>query len=153
MNITVERKWRKPSYTIGKMYIDGNVFCDTLEDEDRGLESTMSPERISNIKVYGETAIPSGTYEVRMTHSPRFSTRTWAKKYGGKVPELINVKGFSGIRIHPMNYPKDTLGCIGVGRNTVKGGITQSTEYYYKLLDDYILPAINRKEKILISVR
>lgn len=153
MNIVIDRKWKKDTYTIGKMYIDGKAFSDTLEDRDRGLDSTMTSGEIAMKKVYGETAIPKGDYEVRMTHSGRFSSRPWGKKYGGKVPEILNVKGYSGVRIHPLNTAKDTLGCIGVGKNNVKGRISESTSYYYRLLDNYIVPTIKKGEKIILTIK
>lgn len=153
MKILVDRKWRKEDYTIGKLFIDGVPFCETLEDKDRGLRNTMPLGEIKKIKVYGETAIPVGTYELILSYSTKFASRIWGKKYKGLVPELLNVKGFSGIRIHPLNTAKDSLGCIGVGRNTVVGMITESTSHYYKLMDNYILPAINKKEKITVIIK
>lgn len=153
MEILIDRKWKKDTYTVGNVYVNGAFFGNSLEDKDRGLSDTMSVEQIAQKKVYGETAIPTGTYEVKMTYSNKFSTRAWGRKYQGKVPELLNVKGFSGVRIHPGNSSKDTLGCILLGKNGVKGMVTQSTSYYYKLLDNYILPAINKKEKVILVMK
>lgn len=153
MNILLDRKWKANEYTIGKLYINGVEFSDTLEDKDRGLKDSMSLNEITSKKVYGQTAIPTGTYEVLMTYSSKFANRVWGKKYKGKVLQLINVKGYGGVRIHPLNTAKDTLGCIGVGKNTSKGMITNSTAYYYKLLDEYILPAIRKNEKVLITIK
>lgn len=153
MQILVDRKWKKDAYTIGKMFVNGVLFSDTLEDKDRGLNESMSLEEVKGKKIYGETAIPTGTYEVKMTYSNRFSNRAWGRKYRGKVPEIMNVKGYSGVRIHPLNTAKDTLGCIGVGKNSAKGRITQSTAYYYQLLDNYIIPAVKRNEKIMITIK
>ena len=153
MNILLDRKWKANEYTIGKLYINGVEFSDTLEDKDRGLKDSMSLNEITSKKVYGQTAIPTATYEVLMTYSSKFANRVWGKKYKGKVPQLINVKGYGGVRIHPLNTAKDTLGCIGVGKNTSKGMITNSTAYYYKLLDEYILPAIMKNEKVLITIK
>lgn len=153
MELLVDRKWKEEGYTIGKMYINGKEFSDTLEDKDRGLTSTMSLSEITHKKVYGQTAIPTGTYEVKMTHSSKFTNRAWAKKYSGRVPQLVSVKGYNGVRIHPLNTAKDTLGCIGVGKNTSKGMITNSTAYYYKLLDDYILPSLKNGERVLITIK
>ena len=153
MKIQIDRKWKKDSYTIGIMYIDGVRFSETLEDTDRGLTDSMLETEVKKKKVYGKTAIPSGTYEVKMTYSPKFATRNWGKRYAGKTPQIMNVKGFSGIRIHPGNTPEDSLGCIFPGRNLEKGKVLQSTNYYYKLLDDYILPAIKRKEIISLVVK
>lgn len=153
MNIVIDRKWKKGSYTIGNLYINGVLFSNTLEDKDRGLTSSMTLEEINKKKIYGQTAIPSGTYEVKMTYSNRFHSRAWGKKYGGKVPELINVKGFGGVRIHPGNKAADTLGCILVGKNSAVGMVTNSQAYYFKLLDDYIVPVVKKGEKITLTIK
>lgn len=153
MEILIDRKWKKDTYTIGQVYINGQYFSESLEDKDRGLSDTMSLEQITKAKVYGQTAIPTGTYEVKVTYSNRFHSRAWGRRYNGKVPELMNVKGFGGVRIHPGNTAKDTLGCVLLGKNTAKGMITQSTNYYYKLLDDYILPASKKGEKITLTIK
>lgn len=153
MELIVDRKWKKDTYTIGKWYADGVEIGNSLEDKDRGLDSSMPLDKINKIKVKHETAIPTGTYEIKMTYSPRFSSKAWGRKYNGKVPEILNVKGFTGVRIHPMNNASQSSGCIGIGNNNVKGMITNSTGYYYKLLDNYILPAINKGEKITLTIR
>lgn len=153
MNILIERKFKKPTYTIDKVYVNGQLFSDALEDPDRGLTSDMTIQQIQSKKVYGDTAIPTGTYEVRMTYSNRLHNRAYAKKYGGKLPELINVKGYAGVRFHPFNKASETLGCISVGKNNVKGQVTQATIYFYRLVDNYILPALNNGEKVLLTIR
>ena len=153
MNIVIDRKWKKGSYTIGNLYINGVLFSNTLEDKDRGLTSSMTLEEINKKKIYGQTAIPSGTYEVKMTYSNRFHSRAWGKKYGGKVPELINVKGFGGVRIHPFNRASESLGCIAVGKNSAVGMVTNSQAYYFKLLDDYIVPVVKKGEKITLTIK
>ena len=153
MNIVIDRKWKKDAYTIGNLYINGVLFSNTLENKDRGLTSSMTLEEISKKRIYGQTAIPSGTYEVKMTYSNRFHSRAWGKKYDGKAPELINEKGFGGVRIHPGNKAADTLGCILVGKNSIKGMVTNSQAYYYKLLDDYIVPAVKKGEKITLTIK
>lgn len=153
MELTVERAWPKETYTIGKFFINGKRFSETCEDRDRGLLDSMSITEIKAKKVYGETAIPKGRYEIKMTYSPKFANREWAKKYGGRVIEIMSVKGYSGIRIHPFNTAKESLGCIAVGKNTVKGQVTQSTAYYKKLVDEYVYPALKRGEKVYITIR
>lgn len=153
MELLVDRKWKKETYTIGKLYVNGVEFSDTLEDKDRGLTSNMSPEDIKKKKVYGETAIPTGDYTVSLTYSPKFATRSWGIRYNGKVPQINNVNGFSGVRIHPLNKPNDTYGCIGIGRNSAKGVITDSSKYYFKLLDNYIIPALKKGETISLTIR
>ena len=153
MEIVVDRRWKRDTYTIGNMYINGKFFSNTLEDKDRGLKDSMTLQDISNLKVYGQTAIPTGTYEIKMTYSNKFATRAWGKKYKGYVPQLMNVKGYSGVRIHPMNTAADTYGCLGVGKNSIKGMVTNSQAYYYKLLDNYIVPAVNKREKITLTIK
>ena len=106
MNIELKRIARRDTYTIGKLYINGQYVCDVLEDTDRGLTNTMSLADIKAKKVYGKTAIPTGTYTVNWTYSNKF------KKY---LPIILNVPGFEGIRIHSGNVPDDTYGCLLLG--------------------------------------
>lgn len=117
MKLLLKRIFRGDTYTIGHLYINGNYYCDVLEDVDRGLTNDMSEEEIKKIKVYGKTAIPKGTYKVEVTYSPKF------KRY---LPLLIGVKGFTGIRIHSGNSAEDTLGCLLVGFNKEKGKVLNS---------------------------
>jgi len=116
MKIKVERIYKAPTYTIGKLYIDGKYFCDTLEDV----------VRADGVKVYGETAIPSGTYKVILNVSNRFK---------GVMPLLINVPNFEGIRIHAGNTAVDTHGCILVGKNTIKAKVTESKKTFAGLME------------------
>lgn len=110
MEIKVRRIAKRQGYTIGRLYVDGRYFCDTLEDADRGLGSGMPLEKISRLKVYGQTAIPTGRYAVTLgVVSPRFKDRAWAKPYGGKVPRLLNVPGFDGVLIHCLHPDMEIL--------------------------------------------
>ena len=145
MNITLKRVAKKSSYTIGKMYINGTYFCDTLEDTDRGLKQADSLSTISRVKVPSQTAIPTGTYEVTLdVVSPKFGSKAFYKKIcNGKLPRLLNVPGFDGILIHVGDGPKGadlTSGCLLVGKNTVIGQLTNGQnvfkELYKKLLED-----------------
>lgn len=117
MELLLNRIFRGDEYTIGHLYIDGDYYCDVLEDTDRGLSSDMSEEQIKKIKIYSKTAIPTGRYKVEVTYSPKF------KRY---LPILLNVKGFTGIRIHSGNTPEDTFGCLLVGYNKEKGKVLNS---------------------------
>lgn len=101
MIVEVKRTFKGTEYTIGKLYIDGDYFCDTLEDTVR-----------AGAKIAGKTAIPAGTYKVRKTMSPRFKT---------VLPEILNVPNFTGVRIHSGNTAKDTDGCLLLGLNKSKG--------------------------------
>lgn len=140
MKLKVERKWKKDKYTIGNLYIDDKWFCNTLEDTDRGLLDSMSSNEIIKLKKPKITAIPKGTYKITLdVVSPKFSKYPFYKNINnGKVPRLLNVKGFDGILIHVMDGPKGadlSEGCIGIGRNLIKGGLLQGKEYYKKLYD------------------
>lgn len=102
MRLILDRIWYTHASTVGKLFIDGNFECYILEDEDK-LKNRRK-------KVYGETAIPRGVYEIRLTYSPRFKR---------KLPLLVAVPGFTGVRIHAGNTAKDTDGCLlpGTFRN------------------------------------
>lgn len=99
MKLKLIRIFGTEGFTEGKLYIDDVFECYTVEDEDRLLEA-------GGTKIYGQTAIPKGSYEVVMSMSPRF------KKL---LPEITDVPGFEGVRIHSGNSSKNTEGCIIVG--------------------------------------
>lgn len=142
MEILVKREYKKKDYTIGKMYINGEYFCDTLEDTDRCLTMTMSLAKIKEIKEYGRTAIPTGRYKVAYTYSPRF------KKH---LPLLLQVPCFEGVRIHSGNTHKDTEGCILLGENKAVGKVLNSR----KTMDEFLRilkPAIEACENIWIEI-
>ena len=126
MKLEVKRIAKQSTYTIGKLFIDGEYFCFTLEDVCRGLTQNMTEAQIAQIKVKGQTAIPSGTYKVDITFSQKF------KKY---LPILENVKGFEGIRIHSGNASDDTEGCLLVGKNKAKGQVLESRDTFNKLMN------------------
>ena len=141
MKLTLRRIAFRDTYTIGKLYIDVVYFSDVIEDTDRGLDDTMSVEDILKLKVKGETAIPTGIYEVTITYSP---------KYKRLMPLINNVKGYSGIRIHSGNTAKDTEGCLIVGKNTKVGMVTDS-RITYNALFKRLQQAKN--QKIIIDIK
>jgi hypothetical protein len=98
MLITVVRTNYTPESTTGIMLIDGSYFGVTLEDLAR---IPSAP------KVYGQTCIPAGYYTVKNTMSPHF---------GKRLPEILAVPGYEGIRFHGGNKAADTLGCVLVAR-------------------------------------
>ena len=142
MNIILNRIAKKAKYTIGKLYINDKYFCDTLEDTDRGLTQSMTEQQIVSKKVYGETAIPTGTYRIIISYSNKFKKQ---------MPLLLNVTGFAGIRIHSGNTEKDSLGCILVGKNKAVGKVLESRDTYSKLFS--ILQEANKKETIKITIK
>ena len=153
MKLKVERRWPKATYTIGRLYIDGIYYCNTLEDADRGLKQTDQLSYIKSRKVAGETAIPKGTYGVAMNvTSPKYAGVAWYWNFcRGKMPRLLSVPGFDGILIHPGNDALDTRGCILVGKNTKVGKLTDSKACFqqvYKLMRT----AADNGEEITIEI-
>jgi hypothetical protein len=120
MKLTLKRTTLQDHYTIGKLYVNGQYFCDTLEDTVRDLGVNGEG------KIFGETAIPYGDYKIDLTFSNRFNRI---------LPLLLEVPFFTGIRIHPGNKAVDTHGCLLVGKNTIKGQITNSRETFDELFD------------------
>lgn len=126
MKLELKRIYFKPTYIIGKLYINGVYECDTLEDVER------------TIKVKDETCIPDGEYKVIITMSTRF------KKI---MPLLLDVPNFEGIRIHSGNTAADTSGCILVGYNKIKGMVVNS-----RLCFDNLMGKIQNEKVIEIMI-
>jgi len=127
MKLELKRIAYRPAYTIGKLYIDGKYFCDTLEDTQR------------EVKIMHETCIPAGTYQVIINMSNRFKRL---------MPLLVNVPGFEGIRIHNGANASHTSGCILTGKNSSIGQLTESKtmfENLFKVLQ-------SAKDKITIEI-
>lgn len=153
MELKLVRKWKKSTYTIGNLYVDGKYFCDTCEDKDRGLDQRMSTEEIKKIKIYGETAIPRGRFVVRMDIvSPKYNGVKWYRdNFQGRMPRLEVVKGYEGILIHPGNSSLDSYGCILPGVNRQKGKVLDSRATFKRLWE--ILEAARlRGETIYLTI-
>lgn len=142
MKLTLKRIAKRQTYTIGRLFVDGKYFCDTIEDQDRGLTKEMPLEEIKKVKVHSETAIPTGTYKITLdVVSPKMSKQYFYIKNanGGRVPRLLNVPGYDGVLIHVGNKATQSAGCILVGINDIKGMVTHSKETFqklYKVLQD-----------------
>ena len=134
MKLRVERLWKKKDYTVGRLYVDGEFFCNTLEDVVRDLPKEK--------KVYEKTAIPAGTYKVVYNWSPKFSRN---------LPRLLDVPYFDGILIHPGNTAVDSAGCILVGKNTSVGRLSES-RYTSDRLNVIIEDAQRNGEEITIEI-
>ena len=153
MTLTLIRSYNSKEYCIGHLYVDGVYMCDTIEDCDRGLDQKMPLKQIQNLKLKGITAIPTGTYKVVLNvQSPRLSKKSQYKFCKGYVPRLLNVKGFDGVLIHIGNKAEDSLGCILVGYNKVKGQVINSTEAFIKLYN-VLKRANERHEGIYIEIK
>ena len=143
MELLLKRIYKGDKYTIGKLYIDGEWFCDTIEDKVRNLPkecpyTSKGRNCTCKGKVYGETAIPAGTYKVILSYSNRFKR---------VLPEILNVPHFLGIRIHRGNTEQDSAGCVILGENKVKGKVINSTPYEIKLVK-----LLENQENITITI-
>ena len=129
MELKLIRETFTEDSTIGKLFINGEFHCFTLED------------KVREVKIKSITAIPKGRYEVAITFSNRFQEL---------MPLLINVPNFEGVRIHWGNYSKDTDGCILVGSSKAVNMIGNSRAAYGKLLA--LLKKAIKTEKIFIEI-
>ena len=155
MKLRLDRKWKKETYCIGKLYINNGPWCETCEDTDRHLTQDMPLSKIKEVKIAGVTAIPTGTYTIRMdVVSPKYLKYPWyiSNCHGAKMPRLENVPGWSGVLIHPGNTAKDSEGCILVGRNTAVGMVTDSKNTFLKLYNK-MWDAYKKGEKIEITIK
>ena len=115
----VVNRLENENFTPGRMYFEQMAFCHTCEDEDRFLEK-------GNVKVFGKTAIPRGKYRMITSQSQRF---------GRILPEVLDVPGFSGIRIHGGNTAEDSHGCILVGQVKTATGVAKCAETVNRIID------------------
>jgi hypothetical protein len=146
MELIVIRKFFYDTYTIGRMLVDGVKLCETLEDKIRDLKDLNHDGDFDDEgegKIYGETAIPCGRYQVIVSYSPKFAKR---------LPELLKVPGFQNIRIHAGANAKQTEGCILVGDNKVKGSLVNGG-YYQTLLVQMIDEAVENNEHCYITIK
>lgn len=141
MKLRLRRIALKDAYTIGKLYIDGEYFCDVLEPPTRDLNKNGIFDN-GETKVKNDTAIPFGIYNVIVNRSPRFKR---------DLPRLLNVPDFDGVLIHRGNTKNDTSGCILVGENKVKGKVVNSTPYEIELVKR-CKAALSNNEQITIEV-
>lgn len=153
MEVRIKREYKKETYTIGNLYIDGEWFCNTLEDRDRGLTQTMKTEEIQKVKVQNETAIPTGRYIIRMdiVSQKYYGVKWYKENFDGRMPRIENVKAFLGILFHPGTTALDSSGCILVGLNKQKGKLLESRVTFKKLWDLFE-EAYKRKETIYLTI-
>lgn len=136
MNLTLNRVMFSSSATLGKLYRGSDFLCYTLEDTDRKLECDGE-------KVYGQTAIPRGTYQVVVD---------WSNRFNKELPRLVDVPGFEGIRIHTGNKPEDTEGCVLVGTNIINENLIGNSRTAMLLLMAKLNAAYNKGEQVWLTV-
>lgn len=139
MRIQIKRFHFDDEYTIGRLSIDGLHECFTLEDAVREIESRP----VSEWKIQDRTAIPRGRYKLAVTYSNRFRK---------PLPLLIDVPGFSGVRIHTGNHSGNTEGCILVGRDWDGGDWINQSRVAMAALLGKIGAAISRGEPVTVEV-
>lgn len=144
MELEVRRDPTVSSTTLGLLYVDGAMFCYTLEDRIR--EQPEDP--VGNWKVYGKTAIPAGRYQVGIVKSPKFGPDTLA---------VLKVPGFEAIRIHAGNRHTDTEGCIlvgdGLAEDPNEGAALTHSRAALKRLKAVVIASIReRKEPVWITI-
>ena len=142
MKLRLERRASKNGHTIGELFReaepDWRFLCYTCEDVVREIEG----QPVETWKIPGQTAIPADTYPVLITYSVRF---------GRPTPILLDVDGFTGIRIHPGNTQADTAGCILPGLGVDALGVIQSRSAYamlYALISD----ALTNQEPVTLQI-
>lgn len=130
LDYKLHRIFHTDTYTIGKIFENGIYITDCIEDVER------------DIKIQDKTAIPKGKYKVIVNQSNRFKRL---------LPLLIDVPGFEGIRIHNGKDETSSSGCIIVGKNTIKGQVTESREWMNKITDK-MLEAQRKGIKITLEI-
>ena len=143
MEIEVRRKEFYPECTHGELYIDDEYLCDTLEDQDRDFNKDGDITDKGEGKVYGQTAIPRGRYELVLKVSARF---------GKTLPTILNVPGFTGVLIHSGNTPEETKGCILLGEKQKRGRVMSSRFFMLRFME-IVKPAFKEGEKIYLTVK
>jgi hypothetical protein len=141
IKLFVARGTKAKTHTAGRMYWNGELLCYTLEDPVREIKD----KPVEEWKIKGETAIPEGKYRVILTKSPGFKRI---------LPEVLNVPGYTAVRIHAGNQTKDTDGCILVGMddgNEVDNWLGHSRKAE-DLLVAKIQEAINKGEEVWLTI-
>lgn len=157
MEIILNRKYKKDTYTIGEILINGKFVCSTIEDKDYGFNKTTPVETIKKTKAAhpAQVAIPAGRYEISTSYYRGMATKyPWYKSTSckGNIPCLVNVPGYTGILIHCGTSAASSAGCIIVGYNTKKGQLTDSKKAFMLVCDE-IMKAKSRGEKVYITIQ
>ena len=130
MKLKVIREVKNDVCTIGSLFLNGEFFCYTLEDKDRGLKQSDSLLFINTKKIFGLTAIPSGLYKLIVNQSPKFKRM---------LPRILDIKGFNGVLLHRGNTADHSLGCILVGYKKGENSIFESTKAETDLVNRLLL--------------
>lgn len=143
MEITVKRLKFTGKCTMGEQSINGHVVCKSLEDLDRGLDSSMPLDIIKAKKVYSQTAIPVGRYKLE---------KLWWAAHNNFYPHLQNVPGYEGVLMHGGITDADTEGCILYGTGFTQDDYMVGQPVAREALITPILAAIDRGEEVWLTV-
>ena len=151
MKLDVVRTQFGADATNSLLFIDGVFECYGLEDE------------IRDVKVYAESAIPLGEYEIKFRTVGGFHTRTKSRydsKYGEGwhlgMLELQDVPNFEFILVHSGNTDESTAGCYLVGNtqqdlDVSKDGFIGSSRVAYEKMYPKVRDALVAGEKVTIK--
>jgi len=145
MNVEIDlnRTYFSPTYTIGKWFINGVLWCDTIEDVNRDLNKDGDLKDLGETKIMHKTCIPFGRYEVIVNMSGRFKRL---------LPRLLNVPEFDGILVHNGVDETSSSGCIIVGENKEKGKVLNS-RFWMNKITDYLYTEQQKGHKIFITIK
>ena len=141
MELYLKRTIKLPERTIGEFTVN-NKLVYTIEDTDRGLDSSMDLAFIKRTKIKAKTAIPTGRYQIKSTYSPRFARNTL---------QLIRVPGFDGIRVHSGNTELHTEGCLIIGFGTDKKTKVTESVNAVKYVENYLFKVLD-KENVYMTI-
>jgi hypothetical protein len=145
MELTLNRRQTVKKTTLGGLSIDGSFFCFTLEDVVREIVG----QPVSDWKIQSETAIPAGRYKLELVKSGRF---------GPDTISLVDVPGFTSVRMHSGNTEVDTDGCIIVGDklfsepDTDDGGHVEQSRAALGRLKDVVIPTIKDGKPVYLTI-
>lgn len=145
MKLDVIRYSSQHESTLGLLFIDGKFECYTLEDEER------------SVKVFGETRIPKGSYDIRFRKEGGHNAR-YSKKFGVDHMGMLEVKdvpNFKYVLIHIGNTDDDTAGCLLVGNtannNKIKDGFIGDSTGAYKSMYRKVAVELIKGNKVKIN--
>lgn len=127
--------------SVGELYLNGSFYCYTLEDIDRDLRADMPLVAIRTRKIFAQTAIPTGNYEVILN---------WSDRFQKQMPLLLRVPGWEGVRIHSGNFPHQTEGCILLGKTKLDNMVGVSNATFAAFMTEIRRAA--KREKIHIEI-
>lgn len=141
MQLHVIRTTFTDQSSVGELYLNGAFYCYTLEDVDRDLRADLPLDAIRARKIFAQTAIPTGNYEIILN---------WSNRFQKQMPLLLRVPGWEGVRIHSGNYPHQTEGCILLGKTKLDNMVGVSNKTFEAFMVE--MRRATKREKIHIEI-